>query len=344
MNSNSGIAAMSEIVRNARAVFPMKDYGLRGMLLSPNSVIKRGRNPGSFALALKSPRRFEGDLAAEIPNRRDCPRSRRFATDREMIAEPLTKPAGSGFKVGRYYPGWDCFEASVFLMRKIRLAGHFAQVVGLKTGIFTHDYAVSAYGNLNKPDSFRAIFSLTPFIGNEYGIVEAQPPQKRYLLFFSREDPVWKCSMPFPDPAILNVSESILDNEADDNFEQRVNYSHNISANIAPYSFETSNGTDIMNSFYLRLPLGKHLEINTVTDIIKNGRIARSISSFYSFPLNLIEEKRAFADIGFNVLLDQPPNIFHVGLGKFFVNRGIYDYHVRIAGEIIPRVIQTIDI
>jgi len=96
---------MDPILNRARALFPVNDYGRAGMLT----------HPGTRICAVKIGRE----------------------TDVMLISNTART-----LRNGRYYPGWDCFEASYYLLRQLKRAGIDSTLLVTKSPIYSLDTAV----------------------------------------------------------------------------------------------------------------------------------------------------------------------------------------------------------
>lgn len=96
---------MDPIINRARALFPMNEYGRAGMLTHPGARI--------------------------------CPVALGKDTDIMFISN-----TPRSLRNGRYYPGWDCFEASFYLANQLKHKGAKPEFVISRTPIYNVDVAV----------------------------------------------------------------------------------------------------------------------------------------------------------------------------------------------------------
>lgn len=96
------------IINAARILFPIEEYGYRSWLQHPGAKIvqSEANNPtGRLMLRASQPRLFEN---------------------------------------GRYFPGWDCLEATRYLMVEFGKAGYPATPIRLSSDVHTQDFAVKS--------------------------------------------------------------------------------------------------------------------------------------------------------------------------------------------------------
>lgn len=221
------MATAQSIAIEARRVFPVSDYGFGKFLKMPDTRIVQKDPRNRFDLGLTSP------------------------TPRELVN-------------GRYTPGWDCFESSLWIRNQLQESGHKAMVLAAQTPVYPTDniviYKEKGWFKLPK------LMSITP------GVI----------------------------PSRVKLEKEYSEQELQSAFAEHkfVDAQRSVSGSITTTSAEGIGGSVVKNGFGLFFDNPGTFELSIMTDLVIGGFGRGKHESIFYCPLREIDTIRRLAAEG----------------------------------------------